>query len=1157
MIRFFLGGDRMSATITGTSGNDTLTSTTADETLLGGAGTDTYVFEVNFGSDIISGEDFTQATLDTIHFGSGILPEDIEAYRDPANARDLILQVGSNTIRVDDQYSGTSTGNGIFGNISRITFEDSPVVLDAFVDGLGWTGTAGNDLMIGSLLDDFFDGGLGNDTILGGNGMDDLSGSEGDDSISGENGADFLEGGVGNDTLAGGSGEDFYYFEQGFGSDFITGEDFSAATVDAIFLDTGFLPGDIQFYRDPTNLRDLILQFSSGDQIIIDDQYTGPGVGNGIYGQIAGVAFFDTTETINFLTDGLRWEGTAGDDNIIGSLLADNIGGGDGNDTLTLGSGDDTLTGGAGDDLLLGQSGTDTYVFELGFGSDTITGEDFSSVTEDTIHFGSGILPGDLQIYRDAANARDLIVQVGADQILIDDQYTGPFSTNGNYANIRWITFEDSATALDLLTTGLIWDGTPGDDLAIGALTDDNLGGGNGADTLIGGSGNDLLRGGTGNDSISGQNDDDTLIGGAGNDTLEGGSGTDTYRFFQGFGSDIITGEDFSAATVDTIFLGTGFLPGDIQYYRDPTNQRDLILQFGGGEQIMIDDQYTGPGVGNGIYGQIAQVQFQDSVEIIDFLTDGLLWEGSAGNDNIIGSLLADDVGGGDGNDTITTGNGDDTLTGGAGDDLLQGNSGTDTYVFELGFGSDTITGEDFSQSTLDTIHFGAGILPTDITFGRAPANGRDLLIEVGSNRIVVDDQFTGPFFGSGVYPQISRITFEDSSEVILPIANGKIVWPGAPTDDNIFGTSFNDLLLGADGNDLIVAEGGNDTLNGGAGNDLIRAGVGNDWVDAGDGNDTVYAGNGNDTLLGGAGDDFLEGNNDADSLEGGAGNDTLRSNRGDDYLDGGEGNDLVIGGDDQDTLFGGDGNDELNGFNGDDYADAGAGDDLVLGGSGNDTLLGGGGADTIRGEGANDEISGGDGNDLIFGSSGDDTLFGGEGDDVIEGNAQSDVLFGEAGNDTLRGGDGFDALDGGDGDDVLVGGNGEDTLDGGTGVDILRGFAGNDTFVFSATSDSAFGASDLIDGIDGVGVAGGDRIDLSAIDADTGTAGDQAFLFLGVLTTAQGLAAGPGALWLEDVGGQTRVYGNVDGDGTVDLAIRINDGAVLAADYGAGEFML
>jgi Ca2+-binding RTX toxin-like protein len=82
--------------------------------------------------------------------------------------------------------------------------------------------------------------------------------------------------------------------------------------------------------------------------------------------------------------------------------------------------------------------------------------------------------------------------------------------------------------------------------------------------------------------------------------------------------------------------------------------------------------------------------------------------------------------------------------------------------------------------------------------------------------------------------------------------------------------------------------------------------------------------------------------------------------------------------------------------------------------------------------------------------------------------------------NNTITGNSAANILDGGTGTDTLIGGLGKDTLTGG---------AANDTFVFKTLQDSSVAAPDLIGDF-----AVGDKINLSAIDADTGLAGDQAF---------------------------------------------------------------
>ncbi len=91
-------------------------------------------------------------------------------------------------------------------------------------------------------------------------------------------------------------------------------------------------------------------------------------------------------------------------------------------------------------------------------------------------------------------------------------------------------------------------------------------------------------------------------------------------------------------------------------------------------------------------------------------------------------------------------------------------------------------------------------------------------------------------------------------------------------------------------------------------------------------------------------------------------------------------------------------------------------------------------------------------------------TVLSGAGDDVVSGSqADGDISTGE-------------------GDDVIQGGGGDDAITGGLGADTLTGGAGNDRFTFGPgipRSDSTPLAVDRITDFEGLGVAGGDVIDL------------------------------------------------------------------------------
>lgn len=177
-----------------------------------------------------------------------------------------------------------------------------------------------------------------------------------------------------------------------------------------------------------------------------------------------------------------------------------------------------------------------------------------------------------------------------------------------------------------------------------------------------------------------------------------------------------------------------------------------------------------------------------------------------------------------------------------------------------------------------------------------------------------------------------------------------------------------------------------------------------------------------------------------------------------------------------------------------------------------------------------------GDGNDIYHGENGSvaGAVKGGGGADLLVGGAQADVLAGGAGSDTL------------------IGGAGSDTLTGAGGADTLSGGAGEDVFTFVAASDATgdrIVASGGVAAFEGVGVAGGDRIDLSAIDADPGLAGQQHFSF--------GTSHGVGDLWAVDVGDITVIRGNMGAD-VPKFSLAIHDGASIdASDYAAIDFIL
>ncbi|MDX2159248.1 MAG: hypothetical protein SFW09_22310, partial [Hyphomicrobiaceae bacterium] len=139
----------------------------------------------------------------------------------------------------------------------------------------------------------------------------------------------------------------------------------------------------------------------------------------------------------------------------------------------------------------------------------------------------------------------------------------------------------------------------------------------------------------------------------------------------------------------------------------------------------------------------------------------------------------------------------------------------------------------------------------------------------------------------------------------------------------------------------------------------------------------------------------------------------------------------------------------------------------------------------------------------------------------------------------------------GNNGNNHLDGGAGNDTLAGGRGSDTLTGGEGADRFVLVEASHSRPGAADRITDFTGASAPGagdGDLIVLAAIDADTTTAGDQAF----VLDAGGSFTAGEIRQCV--VGSDLLIELNTDADAEAEMSLWLTGHTQL---LGAGDFVL
>lgn len=908
------GGVQQTLTFTG---DDRLLGDAGNDLLYGGAGDDT--LEGGADNDFLDGDAYAFQATDGSLFGSGVVitPTNVDAANGSHNdtllggaGTDTLVSrfgtdsadggAGNDTLRVD--YSGATTafvnqgqtgfGNGAGATVTFSGIENFDVrsgsandIVRTFFrqDPNSGVILSGNDTISTGAGNDRAGAGDGADILYGGEGNDSLDGDgalvgkvggfggsrmtwvfSGDDMVFGEGGDDMLAGGLGNDLLDGGTGADTLYGDA-YAFFYNDGTAFGGQ-------DT-FFPTDV----DPnvgTNVDTL--NGGDGDDVLVTR--FGADILNG--GSGVDALSYDRRENATGLTvDVSSGAGVTGDGVSFTSVERLQAVGGSGNDSFTGGEFADSFRGGAGSDVINGGGGNDTATINLQ-----------SEAGADTINLGAG----DDTLNVSAVAARQVRVtftssEVGngsaTDSNTMANQDGGlavrlqAEDADGNLTGLvtrtddEGITFVDPAFGVtfdvrDLVSGAARGDqfravilGTSGADTITANATPDYINAGMGNDIVNGGTSNDFLVGGAGDDILTGGDNsildgDDSFIGGGGNDTI-----------FGGFGNDIAI-VNSSTDGADTVNLGTG---------------ADVVNVGGAAGQIRLS--FTSAEVGNSNANDAGTLLNQDGGLAVRFQredgSDGLTGPVSRFDDEgitfVAGAGLTFDIrdlvsGAARGNQfrTVTLGTSlGDTFLGTAEADYINAGMGDDTV--SGGLGNDFLVG-------------GAGI---------DTLNGDD-----------GDDSFIGGGGGDFIFGGVGNDT-----------ANGG---DGA---DRLDGGVGNDSLLGEAGDDVLIGGLGNDSLNGGDGLDTAdfsaATGVVNVALTSTGAQNT---GSGSDTLtsienvIGGGGNDKLTGNAVANVLEGGAGNDVISGQDGADTLRGGLGTDSLFGGDGDDVLIGGEGMDIMQG---------------------------------------------------------------------------------------------------------------------------------------------------------------------------------------------------------------------------------------------------
>jgi Ca2+-binding RTX toxin-like protein len=655
--------------------------------------------------------------------------------------------------------------------------------------------------------------------------------------------------------------------------------------------------------------------------------------------------------------------------------------------------------------------------------------------------------------------------------------FGAPLASSNNYLVFK---FQDQSG---------IFLGTSGQDLITSTAGSDELFGFDGNDTLNGdpvtGAVVSTLR--LANSTVA-SSSDDKFTGGNGNDTIRGGVGSDTAVYSGNFSGYTISYN--SSTKVLTV--------------TDKTANRD----------------------GTDTVTEVEKFQFADGTRTAASLTVNVI-NGTSSANTLNGTAGVDEIFGLGGNDTLNGAGGDDLLDGGTGRDTMNGGDGNDVYVVDST--SDVVTEGSGANGGNDTVR-------TSLSSYTLPANVENV-IYIG----------TSTFSGTG-NTLVNSLT-------------------GGANADSLSGSSAADVMIGGGGNDSYTFDANGDTAIEGvsAGTDSVTASVTVTLADNVE--NLTLTGSSNLSGTGNSLSNSLTGNSGVNTLTGGGGSDTLNGSTGGDGMYGGEG-------DDNYTV------DNAADITGE---DAGKGTDRVSS-SVTRTLadhlehltLTGSSAINGTGNSLNNRIVGNSGANTLSGAAGEDVLIGAAGNDIFYGNTSSNVgteidtvsyegttaavtfnlglttaqATGGSGSDrvpngsieNLIGGAAADTLTGTSGDNRIEGAAGNDKLNGLTGADVLVGNAGLDTIdcgsettnavdtvVYLFSGDSAVGTNrDQI-----LNFKTGDKIDLSAIDANSSAANDQAFTFN--TTTAKA-----NSIWFAVSGSDVIVRGDVNGNTTADFEILV-----------------
>lgn len=684
-------GTDMDETLTGGSANDTLIGNGGADTLDGGGGTDTASYvgspetvNVSIASGSGTGGDAEGDTLVSIeNLRGGIFDDTLtgDAGKNElrgAEGNDTLNGGDGNDILFGNEGSDILNG-GAGGDYASYAGATAGVIVN--LTGTGTGGDADGDTYSGI---EHVRGTDFNDTLTGDSALNLLNGASGDDILNGGGGHDWLIPGPGADIIDGGTGLDIVSYSTSSSRIVINLATNAASGGDA----AGDSLSNVENIRGTRH--DDVLTGDAADNVFVaaqgndtmfggdgDDSfnpYTGNDTMDGGEGSDwVNYGNSDAAVTVNLATQTVSGGVATGDsitsiENAVGSPFNDVFTGNDEPNSFSPGAGNDTIIGGDEHDSVSYAGYMEDLTIDLANGTVSGIGTSDTLIGIENAAGGEG---NDTIIGNDERNT--LSGGPGNDTLNGGLEYD-TVSYSGRTDNFTINLSTDTATS----NTGEM-DTIASIEFAVG---------GEGNDTLIGDAGPNVLDGGPGADNIQGGSDIDTVAyseatAGVIADLVNDGSGGDAN-------GDTYTGiENMRGSSHDDILRGDGggnvIVGAEGSDMLEGRDGNDFLI--GGDGPDMLDG---GPGIDQAGYGSAL------SGVTLNLTSGGTGGEASGDSfmsiETVRGSDHDDNITGDSANNVLVGADGDDVLNGAGGNDALLGGPGDDLYVFEVGFGVDTLS---------------------------------------------------------------------------------------------------------------------------------------------------------------------------------------------------------------------------------------------------------------------------------------------------------------------------------------------------------------------------------------------------------------------------------------------------------------------------------